>query len=122
MTQKWLDPEDQPKKGEGWIGQGAPLRVRQGYKVRDLEDGAGICSPGKWSPEKRRLPALGGFAEKLAAAMGVDPDAWNKSMLRMMAGKQTETPFSKDEVKKSKQFLEAWLKADGFVKPPMQPM
>ena len=118
MTEKWLAPDVQPKKGEGWLGHGAPLRVRQGHMVRDLEDGAGICSPGRWSPAKRKLSDIEGFAEKLSAAMNVDPEAWHKSMPRMMAVKQIEAPFTTDQIKKGKQFLETWLAGEGFARTP----
>lgn len=118
MTEKWLAPDAQPKKGEGWLGHGAPLRVRQGRKVRGLEDGAGISCPGRWSPSKRKLPGLDGLAEKLSAAMGMDLEAWHKSMLRMMAGKQTEAPFTTDQIKKGRQLLETWLVGEGFARTP----
>ena len=40
-----------PKLGEGNLGKGAPLKTTVFGKRRDFHDGAGLCSPGRWSPE-----------------------------------------------------------------------
>ena len=44
------------KKGDGWVSRSTPLQVEHGLKARDLRDGGGLCSPGRWAPEERSLP------------------------------------------------------------------
>ena len=48
----WNDPTQ--KFGQGWWGTGKPMQVRQGRKTRDMQDGGGYCSPGRWLPCDRR--------------------------------------------------------------------
>ena len=45
-----------PRKGEGWWGQGPPLRpIRKRYS-REFVDGGGLCSPGRWPIDRHTLP------------------------------------------------------------------
>ena len=44
---------DNQKLGQGWQGQGLPIAVRQGRKWRTMQDGGGLCSPGRWGPAYR---------------------------------------------------------------------
>ncbi len=39
--------------GSGVLGRGMPLMVGRGPTARALQDGAGLCSPGRWSPRQR---------------------------------------------------------------------
>ena len=32
------------------------MTIGRGTKARELHDGAGLCSPGRWIPEQRKLP------------------------------------------------------------------
>lgn len=48
------------RKGTGIRGHGAPLRFRN----KDYEDGCGLCSPGRWPPDRRNLEQSG-IAESL---------------------------------------------------------
>ena len=48
-----------PLLGSGWVGTGPALSVGRGARRRDMQDGGGLCSPGLWPPDKRRLPPLG---------------------------------------------------------------
>ena len=47
-----------PRKGEGWWGYGHPIRAWKKSVQRDFVDGAGLCSPGRWPVQQRRLPAF----------------------------------------------------------------
>ena len=42
------------KRGTGSWGRGPPLMVQVGGRIKPFADGAGLCSPGRWAPEKRR--------------------------------------------------------------------
>ena len=63
------DEEDgiiRPKRGHGRVGRGAPVTLEQGISTRHFEDGAGLCSPGRWQPEARMRDPI---ASKLYAAI-----------------------------------------------------
>ena len=58
---KKKEPDTEPDEGaapagSGWLGVGQPLQVGQGPQARGFRYGAGLCSPGRWAPEARRLP------------------------------------------------------------------
>lgn len=78
-----------------------------------MEDGAGICSPGRWTPFKRGLPDIGALAEGVTSAMKMDEEVWGRNLMAMMAGKQKTNPFSPEEVSRGKAFLKAWLTEQG---------
>ena len=46
----------QEPRGAGWRGEGDPLMVGSSPVKRELHDGAGLCSPGRWPIERRNLP------------------------------------------------------------------
>ena len=71
MSEAWKD-SGPPAKGSGWLGIGPPVMVNHNYKVRPMEDGAGICSPGRWRPGYRNLPDTASFGEDMAKAAGID--------------------------------------------------
>ena len=48
------DGVKRPKRGAGRLGKGPPVMLDQGIKARAFEDGAGLCSPGRWMPENRK--------------------------------------------------------------------
>ena len=50
------DEPGQAPRGSGWRGTGPPLTTGSGSATRELHDGAGLCSPGRWPLDKRRLP------------------------------------------------------------------
>mgnify|MGYP003318891647 CR=1 FL=1 len=54
--EKELNNMKRPKRGEGWWGQGPPIRTWRKSVQRDFVDGAGLCSPGRWPVQRRRLP------------------------------------------------------------------
>ena len=45
-----------PKKGAGWWGFGPPIRPLKKGIPRDSVDGGGLCSPGRWPIDRRRVP------------------------------------------------------------------
>lgn len=48
-----------PKRGAGWWGTRSPLQIGHGARWRDLQYGGGLCSPGRWPPNRRRSPERG---------------------------------------------------------------
>lgn len=108
-----MNENDQAKRGDGWWGRGAPIRVRHGQKVRDLEDGAGIGSPGRRSPSCRTLPSEESMAAKLVEAMELDREKWDHHLMSMLAGKMPDTPFAPGEIEKGKASLVEWAAKQG---------
>ncbi len=71
---------------------------------KPFNDGGGLCSPGRWPPEKRRLPScLGGlkaamqdqFGKAVMKASGGKDDPLS-SMLKMAAGRFKACPFDEE--------------------------
>ena len=73
MSEAWRD-KGPPPRGAGWWGRGAPVQVQAGHTVRDIEDGLGLCSPGRWRPRDRRLPNLGSLAGGFYKALELDEE------------------------------------------------
>ena len=55
-----------PPFGSGLLGFGRQLSIKVNGKEKPFEDGAGICSPGRWPPERRGIDDSG-FAWELRA-------------------------------------------------------
>ena len=93
---KTSDEEDgvvRPKKGHGRVGRGAPVVLEQGISARPFEDGAGLCSPGRWAPQDRFQCLL---ARKLMKALTEALDEQFDLLAlacRMAHGGSTESPF-----------------------------
>ena len=49
------DGAPKPGLGAGWRNVGPPLSAGVGARARELRDGGGMCSPGRWPPWRRRL-------------------------------------------------------------------
>ena len=49
------DGAPKPGLGAGWRGVGPPLSAGVGARARELRDGGGLRSPGRWPPWRRRL-------------------------------------------------------------------
>ena len=79
-----------------------------------MEDGAGICSPGRWRPGYRNLPDVGSLGNDLINAMGINMDAWDWKVCAMMAGKMLESPFSEKEKERANTFMHEWCREQGF--------
>lgn len=62
------DGFQKPQLGAGLWGHGPPLAARMLGKHKSFTDGLGLCSPGRWAPQRRlcaRECASLGFAEQL---------------------------------------------------------
>ena len=100
-------------EGRVW-GRGPPVRVLQGSRVRDMVDGAGLCSPGRWKPGARKLPEVSRLASDLGeilAATGID---WRRTMFALACGKVGECPFPLDAIRKGRVAVQRWASERGF--------
>ena len=108
-----------PARGAGWWGRGAPVQVFKGTASRPMQDGGGLCSPGRWPPSRRRLPSQAAMplpgllrlADEAAAPFG-GPAA----LLCSLASKRvTENPFVGIEGA-ARSFLEQTLASQGHLR------
>ena len=113
MSEAW-ERDGPPKYGSGWWGQGAPLKVHHNYQSRDMEDGAGFCSPGRWPPARRNLPVLGNVGKDLLHAMGIKIPEFETTIYKMMASQQEDSPFSEEQATKGNTFLRKWCEGRGY--------
>ena len=51
--------EEAPAKHSRWRGKGSPMQVGVGCTTREVCDGQGLASPGRWAPADRRYPTGG---------------------------------------------------------------
>ena len=89
-----------PKRGTGCWGNGPPLSIQLGGRVKPFADGAGLCSPGRWMPEKRFLastvwenaaPLTAALKAALSSALDV-----KRVMCELAAGRHRTPPFSQE--------------------------
>ena len=92
--------EDAKPTGAGPRGRGPPLEVGSFEKRRELVDGAGLCSLGKWAPAERPItesvklrkvrPILWEAIERLQETAGASAEQISDSLA---SGKVDEGPF-----------------------------
>ena len=79
----------------------------------------GLCSPGKWAPERRHLPSwLEAFRASLAHALA--PLDVKDILARLAAGRQESSPFPSDLVANLRTVLCTQLQSAGFDPTPRQ--
>ena len=109
----WAD-KPPPQKGEGWWGRGNPIQVQDKYRRRDLQDGAGLCSPGRWHPLQRRLPPTEGLAQEIYKRMKIDVVEWDRKIAEMMTGNLKASPFTESQIEEARRCLMEWAARKGF--------
>jgi hypothetical protein len=108
-----------PKWGEGWHGVGPPLSAGRGSRRRGLRDGGGRCSPGRWPPWRRRLPAAGeDLAKILDSVLDEALDKYGKDfettlVSTLACARATEDPLRGMEIK-ARQAIEVYLEKEGY--------
>ena len=96
--------EGVPDRGSGWVGSGPPMRVGVGYTARDMCDGQGLPSPGRWPIASRRYPASPIWKavprkfEQFSAQYGTA-----ELLMNLALGRIQENPFSEKEIQDRKQ-------------------
>jgi hypothetical protein len=92
-----------PRRGEGHWGAGAPLTTSTAGRVRDFEDGCGICSPGRWPPARRaeqKSEAVTKIREALTGCL--QKTDYRALLLKLATGKFEDCPFSDDLVQQAR--------------------
>ena len=120
-----VDLQEGPAAGSGWRGTGAPIQVTFKGVNRDLHDGAGLCSPGRWIPKHRQLPQ-GVFPALLQRMIGIlqklqsrwdskkSPLSIKNLIIYIAAGKCSKLPFPADLVTEARAQFETLLRAEGW--------
>ena len=96
--------EGVPDKGSGWVGSGPPMRVGVGYTARDMCDGQGLPSPGRWPIASRRYPASPIWKavtrkfEQFSTQYGTAELLMNLALSRVQ-----ENPFSEKDIQNLKE-------------------
>lgn len=98
--------------GAGWHGVGSPLPVGRGSRRRGLQDGGGLCSPGRWAPVDRRYPeagklylnALGKIISEVESERG--EGYWRRLACAMACSQVAADPFDGIEARVKAAFVE----------------
>ena len=69
------------------------MKILHGTRTRDLWDGAGLCSPGRWKKDRRKLPEVGNLTLKLWRILQETGIDWRKVVYALACGHQTVSPF-----------------------------
>lgn len=78
-------------------GNGPPMNATWSGKTRELHDGAGLCSPGRWLPQNRKpckWTQIGTLASKLSRLLEESLGEPAKICFGLACGKFSESPFS----------------------------
>ena len=76
-------------------GRGPPLKARWGGKTRDIHDGAGLCSPGRWKPKDRIVPEWKGLQvlkERWMALIATHIPDVSRAVATLACAKATASP------------------------------
>ena len=107
--------EGVPGKDSGWVGSGPPMRVGVGYTARDICDGQGLPSPGRWAIPSRRYPASSSWKtvtrkfEQFSAQYGTP-----ELLMNLALGRVQENPFCEKDIRELKQEIISELEQAGL--------
>ena len=109
-----------PRRNTGWLGRGAMISVAQGSRLRGLQDGGGLCSPGRWLPGRRLLPRKAAAVRSILYDMVRRIEEEGKAtalelLCRISSGKIQANPVEHWATETSRS-LESLLQKDGFVR------
>ena len=127
VVPKWFLTEGVDFVKAGWWGHGEPIATQKvpGKNGRPLQDGGGLCSPGRWTMARRVFPPE---AAKLTSLMDswldqksqdIGVDKMEKLCFRILAGGFKEDPFG-DELEGTRSALTKLLADAGMSRPPGQ--
>ena len=113
------DGFQKPQVGAGLWGHGPPLSSRLLGKRKTFTDGLGLCSPGRWAPQRRlcakERPSLG-FAEQLGkeyTKLLIQNLDLRRVALQLAVGKLEKSPFCDELVQEGRELLFCALEMAG---------
>ena len=84
---------------QGWRGNHSPLMVGAGYTEREVCDGQGLCSPGRWAHEDRVYPSSSYWREiQRMFIHTAETMTTSRHLSELALGRLTSSPFSKKTV------------------------
>ena len=95
-----FDGEPRAKTRPG--GSGPPLSVTVAGKDKPFTDGAGLCSPGRWHPDKRLVqpPLAARLRELLYKAIDAATPDPQRLVFELATGKRSASPWPEEVVEK----------------------
>ena len=109
---------DAEPRGAGLSGSGPPMIVGRLHRAREICDGAGRCSPGKWPPRARPTPSskivsdIGTAIRRCVQRLDYDGRALDVLFSKLASGKVCENPFPAEETRGLLEFTKKLLGAD----------
>ncbi len=107
--------------GAGHLGRGPPITAGWGPYARSMRDGAGLCSPGIWPPERRTRPSspsLTALAAALKRAVVRLPASAGFSAEdlfdRLSRGECTQNPFPPHVIEDLRAYADQLLEKEGI--------
>ena len=107
--------EGVPAGCSGWRGSGPPMLVGRAGRCRELNDGAGLCSPGRWRLRDRRFPSSSSWNVVAGFIWGA-ARRWGSQRLfdALSSGQVSSCPFSSEEVRDLRVLIESQLSSMGL--------
>ena len=91
------------------------MEVGLGYTSREICDGQGLASPGRWSPEERRYPVTPVWHAASEPIMEFTRRHGTAALLtRLAMGQVTESPFEEEAVTRLKEQVVRSLAEQGL--------
>ena len=91
------------------------MEVGLGYTSREICDGQGLASPGRWSPEERRYPTTSLWKAASEPIMEFTRRHGTTALLtRLAMGQVTESPFEEEAVARLKEQVVRALAEQGL--------
>ena len=107
--------EGVPVRHSGWRGNGSPLQVGVGYTSREVCDGQGLCSPGRWAPANRRYPTGPRWEPVAKLFMDFARSYGTTDVLsRLALGQVPSSPFMPEKIAELKLNIIDYLSTQGI--------
>ena len=120
--EKELGDIPRPRRGAGHWGRGPPLHVARKGIHRDMVDGVGLCSPGRWPKARRNLPQ-DGIASVLRDVLlnglkrcekQLPGGSYKATLHAIIGGKLEKSPFAEKVLEVIRTDLRVALKRAGY--------
>lgn len=109
---------DDTFKGIRSVGRGPPRTAAHMGRTKPFADGGGLCSPGRWRPEARRVHDYGlnqvrdrlyrVFADSVTDENGKSCTPLD-FVLRLACGRFKDSPFKEEDLAKARDFISEFL-------------
>ena len=102
-------------KHSGWRGSGSPMQVGIGKTSREVCDGQGLCSTGRWAPADRRYPTGSRWEPVAKLFMDFARSHGTTDLLtRLALGQVPSSPFVREKIAEPKSKIIDYLSTQGI--------